>query len=132
MLNISDVDILQVHPVLMLIGYIIIGSEGNDKNVFRPRDVNKISSLVISFVLAAIMVYKVFPTLKHDTAKLVHLILHGIALVLGAVGIYFAFKNHNESGIANLYSLHSWLGIGTITLYSIQVILHACKLGFLL
>ncbi|KAG2652656.1 ascorbate-specific transmembrane electron transporter 2 [Panicum virgatum] len=87
--------IFNVHPVLMLIGYIIIGSE-------------------------AIMVYKVFPTLKHDTAKLVHLILHGIALVLGAVGIYFAFKNHNESGIANLYSLHSWLGIGTITLYGIQ------------
>jgi len=50
MLNISDVDILQVHPVLMLIGYIIIGSEGNDKNVFRPRDVNKISSLVISLL----------------------------------------------------------------------------------
>ncbi|KAG2660179.1 ascorbate-specific transmembrane electron transporter 2-like [Panicum virgatum] len=87
--------IFNVHPVLMLIGYVIIGSE-------------------------AIMVYKVFPTLKHDTAKLIHLILHGIALVLGAVGIYFAFKNHNESGIANLYSLHSWLGIGTITLYGIQ------------
>ncbi|PAN07311.1 hypothetical protein GQ55_1G317700 [Panicum hallii var. hallii] len=87
--------IFNVHPVLMLIGYIIIGSE-------------------------AIMVYKVFPTLNHDTAKLIHLILHGIALVLGAVGIYFAFKNHNESGIANLYSLHSWLGIGTITLYGIQ------------
>ncbi|CAN6273647.1 unnamed protein product [Urochloa humidicola] len=88
--------IFNVHPVLMLIGYIIIGSE------------------------AAIMVYKVFPTMNHDTAKLTHLILHGIALVLGAVGIYFAFKNHNESGIANLYSLHSWIGIGTITLYGIQ------------
>ncbi|CAL4968000.1 unnamed protein product [Urochloa decumbens] len=87
--------IFNVHPVLMLIGFIIIGSE-------------------------AIMVYKVFPTLHHDTAKLIHLILHGIALVLGAVGIYFAFKNHNESGIANLYSLHSWIGIGTITLYGIQ------------
>ncbi|OEL14330.1 Ascorbate-specific transmembrane electron transporter 2 [Dichanthelium oligosanthes] len=28
--------IFNVHPVLMLIGYIIIGSEGNNKNVFRP------------------------------------------------------------------------------------------------
>ncbi|KAF8768804.1 hypothetical protein HU200_007366 [Digitaria exilis] len=87
--------IFNVHPVLMLIGFIIIGSE-------------------------AIMVYKVFPTLNRNTAKLIHLILHAIALVLGAVGIYFAFKNHNESGIANLYSLHSWIGIGTITLYGIQ------------
>lgn len=79
----------------MLIGYIILGSE-------------------------AIMVYKVLPTWKHDTTKLIHLILHAIALVFGAVGIYCAFKFHNESGIANLYSLHSWLGIGTICLYGIQ------------
>jgi cytochrome b-561 len=71
--------------------------------------------------LSAIMVYRVLPTSNHETNKLIHLVLHGIALVLGAVGIYFAFKNHNESGIANLYSLHSWIGIGTITLYGIQV-----------
>jgi cytochrome b-561 len=71
--------------------------------------------------LSAIMVYRVLPTSNHGTNKLIHLVLHGIALVLGAVGIYFAFKNHNESGIANLYSLHSWIGIGTITLYGIQV-----------
>ncbi|KAM3368630.1 hypothetical protein ACQJBY_016872 [Aegilops geniculata] len=87
--------IFNVHPVLMLIGFIILGSE-------------------------AIMVYKVFPGLSHDTAKLTHLTLHAIAIVLGAVGIYCAFKFHNESGIANLYSLHSWLGIGAISLYGIQ------------
>uniref|UniRef100_A0A0E0PBZ6 Cytochrome b561 domain-containing protein n=1 Tax=Oryza rufipogon TaxID=4529 RepID=A0A0E0PBZ6_ORYRU len=87
--------IFNVHPVLMLIGYIILGSE-------------------------AIMIYKIFPKLNHDTTKLIHLILHAIAIVLGAVGIYCAFKFHNESGIANLYSLHSWLGIGTISLYGIQ------------
>ena len=67
------------------------------------------------------MIYKVFPKLNHDTAKLTHLILHAIATVLGAFGIYCAFKFHNDSGIANLYSLHSWLGIGTISLYAIQV-----------
>ncbi|KAG8065439.1 hypothetical protein GUJ93_ZPchr0004g38160 [Zizania palustris] len=72
------------------------------------------------FILAAIMMYKIFPKLNHDTTKLIHLILHAIAIVLGAVGIYCAFKFHKESGIANLYSLHSWLGIGTISLYGIQ------------
>jgi cytochrome b-561 len=87
--------IFNLHPVLMLIGYIILGSE-------------------------AIMIYKVLPTWKHDTTKQIHLILHAIALVLGAFGIYCAFKFHNESGIANLYSLHSWLGIGTICLYGTQ------------
>jgi cytochrome b-561 len=67
------------------------------------------------------MIYKIFPSRNHDTAKLTHLILHAIATVLGAFGIYCAFKFHNDSGIADLYSLHSWLGIGTISLYSIQV-----------
>ncbi|XP_072957772.1 probable ascorbate-specific transmembrane electron transporter 1 [Typha angustifolia] len=86
--------IFNVHPVLMLIGFIILGSE-------------------------AIMSYKTLPW-SHDVNKLVHLVLHAIALILGAVGIYCAFKFHNESGIANLYSLHSWLGIGTICLYGIQ------------
>ncbi|KAG1355094.1 Ascorbate-specific transmembrane electron transporter 1 [Cocos nucifera] len=86
--------IFNVHPVLMTIGFIIVGSE-------------------------AIMSYKAFPG-SHEVHKVVHLVLHAIALVLGAVGIYCAFKFHNESGIANLYSLHSWVGLGTICLYGIQ------------
>lgn len=66
------------------------------------------------------MSYKAFPR-SREVNKIVHLVLHAIALVLGAMGIYFAFKNHNESGIDNLYSLHSWVGLGTICLYGIQV-----------
>ncbi|CAA7390942.1 unnamed protein product [Spirodela intermedia] len=86
--------IFNLHPVLMLIGFIILGSE-------------------------AIISYKVFPWSK-EVKKLIHLTLHAIAVVLGAVGIYAAFKFHNESGIANLYSLHSWIGLGTIVLFALQ------------
>ncbi|XP_047330855.1 transmembrane ascorbate ferrireductase 1-like [Impatiens glandulifera] len=86
--------IFNIHPVLMLIGFIILGGE-------------------------AIMSYKAL-TLKKETKKLIHLILHGIALILGIIGIYTAFKYHNESNIANLYSLHSWLGLGTIIVYALQ------------
>ncbi|KAF0928850.1 hypothetical protein E2562_010708 [Oryza meyeriana var. granulata] len=86
--------IFNVHPVLMLIGFVILGSE-------------------------AIMGYKILPW-GHDTNKMVHLLLHAIALFLGSIGIYAAFKFHNESGIANLYSLHSWVGLGTICLYGVQ------------
>ncbi|KAG8381338.1 hypothetical protein BUALT_Bualt06G0112000 [Buddleja alternifolia] len=86
--------IFNLHPVLMLIGFIVIGGE-------------------------AIMSYKCLP-LKKPEKKLIHLVLHAIALVLGIFGIYMAFKFHNESNIANLYSLHSWLGIGVIVLYGIQ------------
>ncbi|KAJ4838418.1 hypothetical protein Tsubulata_020684 [Turnera subulata] len=86
--------IFNIHPVLMLIGLIIIGGE-------------------------AIISYKSLP-LKKEVKKLIHLVLHAIALVLGIIGIYTAFKYHNESSIANLYSLHSWLGIVIIVLYGIQ------------
>ncbi|XP_059667071.1 transmembrane ascorbate ferrireductase 1-like [Cornus florida] len=86
--------IFNLHPVLMLIGFIIIGGE-------------------------AIMTYKTLP-LRRDVKKLIHLVLHAIALILGIIGVYLAFKYHNESSIANLYSLHSWLGIGIIVLYGIQ------------
>ncbi|GJT45436.1 transmembrane ascorbate ferrireductase 1 [Tanacetum coccineum] len=57
----------------------------------------------------------------HPVLMLIGLvIMGGEALVLGIIGIYMAFKNHNESGIANLYSLHSWIGIGVIVLYGVQ------------
>lgn len=66
------------------------------------------------------MSYKSLP-LRKEVKKVIHLVLHAIALILGIIGIYAAFKYHNESGIANLYSLHSWLGIVLISLYGIQV-----------
>ncbi|KAH9677883.1 transmembrane ascorbate ferrireductase 1 [Citrus sinensis] len=83
-----------LHPVLMLIGLIIIGGE-------------------------AIMSYKGL-NLRKEVKKVIHLVLHAIALILGIIGIYAAFKYHNESAIVNLYSLHSWLGIAVISLYGIQ------------
>ncbi|KAM7272476.1 hypothetical protein ACFE04_027139 [Oxalis oulophora] len=86
--------IFNIHPVLMLIGLIIIGGE-------------------------AIISYKSLP-FKKETKKVIHLVLNAIALILGCIGIYCAFKFHNQSGIANLYSLHSWLGISVIVLYGLQ------------
>ncbi|XP_059292744.1 transmembrane ascorbate ferrireductase 1 [Lycium ferocissimum] len=86
--------IFNIHPVLMLIGFVILGGE-------------------------AIMSYKSFP-LEKQVKKIIHLVLHAIALALGIIGIYTAFKNHNESNIPNMYSLHSWIGIGVISLYGIQ------------
>lgn len=77
---------------------------------------------------AAIISYKSLP-LKKQEKKLIHLVLHAVALILGIIGIYTAFKYHNESGIANLYSLHSWLGIAIIVLYGLQVINHQLSLN---
>ncbi|KAE9611305.1 hypothetical protein Lal_00011716 [Lupinus albus] len=86
--------IFNIHPVLMLIGFIVHGGE-------------------------AIISYKALP-LKKEVKKLIHLVFHAIAIIAGIVGVYAAFKFHNESGIANLYSLHSWFGIGVLFLYAHQ------------
>lgn len=56
-----------------------------------------------------------------DTRRLLHLTWLFIALVAAIVGIYAVFKYHNESGIPNMYTLHSWIGMSTICLCGIQV-----------
>lgn len=134
----SFFDVVQLHPVLMLIGFIILGGEGKNHNsiyctIIKIKfDITFISirlmwsfdnddtHVCIEIGNAAIISYKSLP-LEKPVKKLIHLILHAISLSLGIWGICAAFKNHNESGIPNLYSLHSWIGIGVISLYAFQV-----------
>lgn len=86
--------IFNLHPVFMFVGFIFIASQG-------------------------ILSYKIVPA-KKERQKLVHLALLGLAIILGAIGIYAVFKYHNESNIKNMYSLHSWLGISAISLFGLQ------------
>ena len=53
--------------------------------------------------------------------KLLHAALMFIALVLSIVGLCAVFDFHNAKNIANLYSLHSWIGIAATALFAIQV-----------
>ncbi|KAL0682387.1 hypothetical protein Bca4012_049234 [Brassica carinata] len=86
--------IFNLHPVLTLTGLVILGGE-------------------------AIISYKSLPFEKRVN-KLIHLVFHAIAIILGILGIYAAFKHHNEKHIPNLYTIHSWVGIGVIVLYALQ------------
>ncbi|KAG0522018.1 hypothetical protein BDA96_07G001000 [Sorghum bicolor] len=86
--------IFNVHPVLMVLGPIVLAGE-------------------------AILSYRSLP-LARDARKKVHLALHAAGLAGGVLGVYAVFKFHVESGIPNLYSLHSWVGIATVTLYGLQ------------
>ncbi|KAK3413582.1 hypothetical protein EUGRSUZ_I02130 [Eucalyptus grandis] len=86
--------IFNVHPVLMVIGLILLNGE-------------------------AILAYKTFPGTK-SFKKLVHLTLQFLALCLSIVGLWAAWKFHVDKGIDNFYSLHSWLGLACLSLFSIQ------------
>jgi cytochrome b-561 len=89
--------IFNVHPVLMIIGLIVLAGE-------------------------AILCYRsLIPVVaSRDARKKAHLGLHAVGLAAAALGLYAVFKFHAESGIPDLYSLHSWLGVATVSLYALQ------------
>ena len=53
--------------------------------------------------------------------KLVHLSLQFLRLCLSVVGSGAVLKVHIDKGTDNFYSLHSWLGLASLILFSIQV-----------
>ncbi|KAJ8404521.1 hypothetical protein AAFF_G00337880 [Aldrovandia affinis] len=60
---------------------------------------------------------------KKQSWKLLHAGLLFLALVLSILGLCSAFNFHNTNHIPNLYSLHSWVGISTVTLFTLQWLL---------
>ncbi|CDP02400.1 unnamed protein product [Coffea canephora] len=86
--------IFNVHPVLMVIGLVLLNGE-------------------------AMLAYKTVPGTK-SFKKLVHLLLQFLALSFSVIGLWAAWKFHNDKGIDNFYSLHSWLGLACLFLFAIQ------------
>ncbi|XP_076898956.1 putative ascorbate-specific transmembrane electron transporter 1 [Bidens hawaiensis] len=76
----------------------------------------------IIFLGDAIIIYKGIPATR-QTLKLIHLMLHLIALLAGILGIYAVFKFHNELKAGHAYTLHSWIGLATICLFGLQLLL---------
>ncbi|KAL5808111.1 hypothetical protein ACOSQ3_028802 [Xanthoceras sorbifolium] len=86
--------IFNVHPVLMVIALVLLNGE-------------------------AMLAYKTVPGTK-SFKKLVHLTLQFIAFCLSLIGVWAALKFHNDKGIDNFYSLHSWLGLACLFLFGLQ------------
>ncbi|CAA0811528.1 Probable transmembrane ascorbate ferrireductase 3 [Striga hermonthica] len=86
--------VFNVHPFLMFFGFIFMMGE-------------------------AMMAYKTVGA-ERKVQKSIHMFIHFVAIVLGIVGLNAAFKFHERRGLTNLYSLHSWIGIGTFSLFCLQ------------
>ncbi|KAL3502115.1 hypothetical protein ACH5RR_036564 [Cinchona calisaya] len=86
--------IFNVHPFLMFFGFIFFAGE-------------------------AMMAYKTVQA-ERQVQKSVHMFLHVVAITLGIIGLHAVFKFHDRAGIRNMYSLHSWIGIGTFSLFILQ------------
>ncbi|PON60829.1 Cytochrome b561 and DOMON domain-containing protein [Parasponia andersonii] len=86
--------VFNAHPFLMFVGFIFLSGE-------------------------AMMAFKTVPA-ERNVRKFMHMILHVIAIILGIVGICAVFKYHDMQNIEDMYSLHSWIGMGTFCLYCLQ------------
>nr|XP_043606869.1 probable transmembrane ascorbate ferrireductase 4 [Erigeron canadensis] len=82
-----------LHPLLMVIGFILISGE-------------------------AILVHRWLPG-SRKRKKWVHLWLQGLALASGIFGIWTKFQGR-DGVVANFYSLHSWMGILCVSLFGAQ------------
>ncbi|EAZ28376.1 hypothetical protein OsJ_12356 [Oryza sativa Japonica Group] len=86
--------IFNVHPFVMCWGFILLIGE-------------------------AILAYTTIP-MDHRTQKMVHMLVHLVALILAIFGVYAAFKFHDAAVAPDLVSLHSWLGILAVALFGLQ------------
>lgn len=85
------------HPMLMILGLIFIYSQ-------------------------SMLVYRSGRNTKKKALKLWHAFLHALAFILSVIALKAAFDSHNYAipPKANLYTLHSWIGLLTVILFAYQ------------
>ncbi|XP_068193330.1 transmembrane ascorbate-dependent reductase CYB561 [Antennarius striatus] len=87
-----------VHPLCMVLGLIFLQGD-------------------------AILVYRVFQNEPKKVVKVLHGIIHLLALIISIVGMVAVFDFHRTYGIPDMYSLHSWCGMVTLVIFCLQWVL---------
>ncbi|XP_044292349.1 transmembrane ascorbate-dependent reductase CYB561 [Varanus komodoensis] len=89
---------LNVHPLCMIIGMVFLQGD-------------------------ALLVYRVFKRESRRSTKILHGLLHALALIIVLVGLVAVFQYHKKQGFPDMYSLHSWCGILALGFYVVQWLL---------
>lgn len=96
--------------------------------IFNWHPILMTSGFIMAFIWAALS-FRIFKFGK-PTNKLLHIFFHSGAVICFSVGLYAVFtgnnnidKNSSHTFYPNLYSIHSWIGIGLISLYCLNFIL---------
>jgi len=85
------------HPVLMVLG-------------------------MVFFYGNAAIAYRALRSFPKYPVKLFHGVLNMLAAICAILGLVAVFDFHNHNKIPNMYSLHSWLGITTASLFIAQYV----------
>ncbi|XP_056640639.1 transmembrane ascorbate-dependent reductase CYB561 [Diorhabda carinulata] len=83
------------HPLLMIIGMVFFYSQ-------------------------AMLIYRTGRNYQKNTLKLVHMSLNLLAFILAVIALKAVFDSHNLTGTANMYTLHSWIGLTTVIVFALQ------------
>ncbi|XP_053139661.1 lysosomal membrane ascorbate-dependent ferrireductase CYB561A3 [Hemicordylus capensis] len=94
--------------------------DGSSK-MFNWHPVLMVTGMLVSYGTAA-LVYRVPLTWEGSKLpwKLLHAALTLTAFILVVLGLVAVFEFHNKKNIANMYSLHSWVGLTAVLLFSCQ------------
>lgn len=74
--------------------------------------------------ITAILIYRGFRYARKRSLKVTHATIHALAFIFTVFGLVAVFDSHNYAipKIPNLYSLHSWIGIIAVIVFSCQYV----------
>ncbi len=83
------------HPLLMVLGLVYLYGNG-------------------------LLVYRVFRHERKKKLKVTHAVVNASCFVLAVAALRAVFGYHAKANINDMYSLHSWLGLITVSLFAFQ------------
>lgn len=85
------------HPFLMILGMVFLYSQ-------------------------SMLIFRTGRAIQKKKLKILHASIHLLAFICSVIGLKAVFDSHNleEPPIANLYTMHSWIGLITVICFSIQ------------
>ncbi|XP_033639343.1 cytochrome b ascorbate-dependent protein 3-like [Asterias rubens] len=77
---------------------------------------------LVFFYGDAILMYRIFRKENKTVVKIIHVLMQSFALICGGIALKAVFRYHNNAGIPNMYTLHSWIGLPTYIMFGLQYI----------